>query len=692
MGASLILSLRLLKQHSLFIDLHLSNTLTMYSVTTQHKKKSVYDRLLQWMGLKSEPTYKVISLEDSYLLKLIGNTPLVVSLKNAEGKYVMVNDAFSDLFGVSNETVVGKSDVELKLFLNPLSVWESDKKVIETGSKHSIPIEPITDKYGDLYWFETQRIPIRTEESEILIATFSRDVTKKVEREQKLLKSEVRYKTIFENNYSGIIVIDKELKIYKKNRAFNDLVGLDKRKLEQDDLSKYLNAEDVRDLKDLLGGLITRNYEFFDLQMEVSTVNNDIVYTNCFVRGIFNERNEFTEAVVTFQDITKELQHLREIEDSEERFRTIVENAPEALLILDYDKQQYIDANKNAEKLFGYTRKEITALKVGDLSPMNQSSGDDSKKLAYDYITKAIAGESVTYEWIVQRKDGKLVPVEVRFVRLPYSDRTILRSSVIDITERKKAEHLLNSEKKKLQESNTELIALNHQLEEQTKQLQEFAYISSHNLRSPAGNIRALLNFYLSDPTETNLELFLSKLDTVSQDLLETINDLSEVVKIKNEQNKDVVLIDLDKMLDKAKNSLSEEIQKTKAIISADFSAAHKIASSKAYVESIFLNLLSNSLKYNNPKVPLKIDIKSEVTEDSFILSFTDNGLGLDLKKFGQKVFGLRKTFHRGKDSRGVGLFLTKAQVEAMGGFISLESEPLKGCTFSINLPKSILA
>ena len=196
------------------------------------------------------------------MLKLIGNTPLVVSLKNAEGKYVMINDAFSDLFGVSNEAVVGKSDAELKLFLNPLSIWESDKGVIESRSKQFVPLEPITDKFGDLYWFETHRVPINTGQDEILVATFSRDATKKVEQDQKLLKSEVRYKTIFENNSSGIIVIDKDLHIYRKNRAFNDLVGLDKRKLDQDDLSKYLNDEDVVDLKDLLGGLITRNYEF----------------------------------------------------------------------------------------------------------------------------------------------------------------------------------------------------------------------------------------------------------------------------------------------------------------------------------------------------------------------------------------------------------------------------------------------
>lgn len=664
----------------------------MYSINSKHKKKPFYLKALQWLGLKSEAEYNVISVEDNSLLKLIGYTPMVVSLKDADGRYVLVNDAFSDLFGVSNNEVVGKTDKDLKLFLNPDSITESDKKVLETRSKQFIPLEPITDKFGDLYWFETRRTPLVNANGETLLATFSRDITKKVEQDQKLLKSEIRYKTIFENNYSGIIVVNADLSIFRKNKAFNTLVGLDKKNLGRDDLKTYLNKEDISHLQDLLGGLVTRNYEFFDLQLEVRKVNKQIVHTNCFVRGIYNEENEFTEAVFTFQDITKELQHLKEIENSEERFRTIVEHAPEALLILDYDKGTYIDANKNAETLFGYSREEILNLNVGDLSPMNQSTGVDSKTRAYKMIAKAVAGEPVTYEWIVQRKDGRLVPVEVRFVRLPYEDRTILRSSVIDITERKKAEHLLNSEKKKLQESNIELVALNHQLEEQTKQLQEFAYISSHNLRSPAGNISALLHFYNSDPTEENLQLFLSKLETVSHDLLETIGDLAEVVKIKNEKSKKVTTVRLDKVLSKVESSLSEEIQNSGATITADFNSSVELLTSKTYIESIFLNLISNSLKYRNPEIEPKINIQCNLKGDYLVISFEDNGLGIDLKKHGQKVFGLRKTFHRGKDLRGVGLFLTKAQVEAMGGSIHVESKPMIGSTFSINLPKSIIA
>ena len=177
------------------------------------------------------------------------------------------------------------------------------------------------------------------------------------------------------------------------------------------------------------------------------------------------------------------------------------------------------------------------SLTLGELSPLNQGDGRDSANLSGEYMKKAIQGENVTYEWIVRRKDGRLIPCEVRLAKLPYKDRTIVRTSVIDITERKKAEHLLNLEKRKLQESNQELIGLNHQLANQTNQLQEFAYISSHNLRSPAGNIRALLDFYRTDPTSDNLALFLDKLEVVSTDLMDTINELAQVVKIKRMSN-----------------------------------------------------------------------------------------------------------------------------------------------------------
>lgn len=506
--------------------------------------------------------------------------------------------------------------------------------------------------------------------------------------QQKLSTSELRYRSIFENNYSGIIVINRDLKITNKNKAFNKLVDLPYARLITDELTNYISKEDQRDLKDLMLGLFARNYEYFDLSLQLNASSGKILSTLCFVRGLYDQYGNFTEAVVTFQDITTEIENHKELEQSENRFRSIFDNATEGLMLLDFETKRYIDANNSAEILFGYSKQELLELRLGELSPLNQGDGQDSTHLSSNYMQKAVQGEKITYEWIVRRKDGRLIPCEVHLAKLPYKDRTIVRTSIIDITERKKAEHLLNLEKRKLQESNQELIGLNHQLANQTSQLQEFAYISSHNLRSPAGKIRALLDFYNTDASSDNLRLFLEKLDIVSTDLMDTINELAQVVKIKNELAPELGNLSLAKLVAKAADSLSEQIKSKKAVITINFDNVHEIQASKTYMDSIFLNLISNALKYSKDDVVPELSISSRVLEDRVVLEFKDNGLGIDLNKFGGKIFGLRKTFHRNKDSHGVGLFITKAQVEAMKGTITVKSTPNVGSTFTIYLPK----
>ena len=631
--------------------------------------------------------------ETSVFEEIINNLPSLVCIKNSDGVYTMINHAFLDLAGVKRADVLGKDDIEIGLFLNPEQIMEADQQVFTSGQKKHIPIEPFTSKHGELYWFTTNKIPIKDENGEIVaIAIISDNITSKISSEQQLKKSEQRYKSIFENNYSGIIVVSKELNILNKNKAFNSLVGINLNFLGIDDLNKYISDEDAKDLRDLMNGVISRNYEYFDLRLQLKNLKNkNIVETLCFVRGLYNQSGVFTEAVVTFQDITDQIKGQKALEDSESRFRTIVENATEAILLLDYDSKRYIDLNDNAKELFGYTSEEFESVNLGDLSPINQASGENSRTKSDEYMGLAMKGETVVYEWIVRRKDGKLVPCEVRLVRLPYSDKNIVRISVIDITERKKAEHLLNLEKQKLQSSNTELVDVNHRLEDQKEQLQEFAYIASHNLRSPAGNIKALLDFYANDPSATNLELMLDKLSIVSDDLMDTIDDLAKVVQIKNEVSKDREDVFLLKVLEKTKESLSQTVTNLDATITTNLKDKDKIYAPKPYVESIFLNFISNALKYSKDNVPPRIDVNYKETKREIILVFKDNGLGIDLNKYRSKLFGLRKTFHRNKDSRGVGLFITKAQVESLGGSVTVESEVNEGSKFTLTFPKSML-
>lgn len=107
-------------------------------------------------------------------------------------------------------------------------------------------------------------------------------------------------------------------------------------------------------------------------------------------------------------------------------------------------------------------------------------------------------------------------------------------------------------------------------------------------------------------------------------------------------------------------------------------------------MESIMLNLLSNSIKYSSPERTAKIHFYTEIKNNTIMLVITDNGLGIDLEKHGHKLFGLNNTFHRHVDSKGVGLYMTKIQIEAVGGSITVESEVDRGTTFKIILKKNI--
>jgi len=659
----------------------------MYSLKSTKGKRDIWQKILSAFSKKSK-NYK----RDPRYRDIVENLNQLVSVKDANGVYQLVNQAMCDLAGLEEAEIIGKNDLELGLFLNPDQIMSADAKVFETGRKSHIPIEPFTDQYGTLYWFQTKKIPLKDKQGKtIQLLIISTDITRKIEMEQVLQKSEFRYKSIFQNNYSGIIVINQSLDIVNKNRAFNKLVCKTEENLVVSDLKKYVSTQDSKDLKDLMAGLVTRNYEYFDLNLELVSGEDIRVDTICFVRGLYDKSGIFTEAVVTFQDITTEVKNRNALEESEKRFRIIVENATEALLLLDYDTMGYLDVNKKAGELFGYTREELGQLKLGELSPLIQTDGSSSIKLSKEYMDRAVGGENVVYEWVVRHKDNRTIPCEVRLVRLPYDGSNIIRTSVIDITERKKAEHMINLEKQKLENTNVRLLSMNDKLEVQTKQLKEFAYISSHNLRSPAGNIRALLDFYNNEPSKENFNILLEKLDVVSIDLLDTINDLADVVKIKNETYEDVTSINLAKLIEKAKGSLSQEVKDKQAVIHIELNGISSIKASKTYMDSIILNLLSNALRYAHDKRNPNIEFVANQDKKYFTLSVTDNGLGIDLKKHGEKVFGLRKTFHRNKDSRGIGLFITRAQVEAMEGDISIESEPNVGTIFTIRLPQRVI-
>jgi len=173
-------------------------------------------------------------------------------------------------------------------------------------------------------------------------------------------------------------------------------------------------------------------------------------------------------------------------------------------------------------------------------------------------------------------------------------------------------------------------------------------------------------------------------LKKVAQNLNDSLNQLMEVLHIKKNKIIDKELLSFQEIYTRISESLQGEILNTGAVIKVDFSEIEQIHYSRIYLDSIFHNLISNALKYKDAVRIPEIVIKTEKKNGGILLHVKDNGLGIDLEKHGHKIFGMHQIFHNHPDAKGIGLFMTKTQIESMKGKISVVSEVNVGTTFTV--------
>lgn len=217
----------------------------------------------------------------------------------------------------------------------------------------------------------------------------------------------------------------------------------------------------------------------------------------------------------------------------------------------------------------------------------------------------------------------------------------------------------------------------------QNTRLVNFAGIVSHNLKSHSGNLSLLVEMIEeTNDVKEKLEL-LSNIKSVSNSLNLTVTHLKEVASIQTNKKLEKTTISFNETLNNVKESIGHIIAIENATICTDIKI-DTIEYVPAYLDSILLNLLTNAIKYRQKdKAPI-IKIRTFLKNKRIILEVEDNGLGIDMKKHGDKLFEMYKTFHLNKDAVGIGLFLTKNQIESLEGTINAESEIGVGTTFRV--------
>ncbi len=379
--------------------------------------------------------------------------------------------------------------------------------------------------------------------------------------------------------------------------------------------------------------------------------------------------------VGAIQDITKQ----KEEEEQLRLFESVIKNANDIIIITEAEPvsspgPRIVYANNAFYNFTGYTPEEV----IGKTPRILQGEKTDRNEL------KRIGSAMRTWtyceaEVINYKKNGEEYWNHFSLIPLANESGSFTHWIAIerDVTAKKKQEEERENLIQELTISNIDL--------------KQFAYITSHNLRAPLSNLTGALELIddieISDPLLKQLiDGFRSSTSLLNQ----TVNDLIKILIIKDNANVAKEELSFAVSLERVIKQTSFLIHESKISIVSDFSSCDQIQFNRAYLDSIFMNFLTNAIKYHSDERPPELNIKSYFLNDKVVLEFADNGLGIDLVRNKGRIFGLYQRFHNAADGKGLGLYLVKSQVEAFGGKIEVESEVNIGTVFRIYFKGSL--
>jgi signal transduction histidine kinase len=295
--------------------------------------------------------------------------------------------------------------------------------------------------------------------------------------------------------------------------------------------------------------------------------------------------------------------------------------------------------------------------------------------LAYKLRVRNIRQQNKTLELQVQKRTEELAQ----------QNEELIQSQEEITAQREIIEQQNNKIIKRNETLEAEVEERTHDLVEYNQQLEQFAFISAHNLRAPVARILGLGQILkISDENPEEARLIVDKIVFTTQELDRVVKDLNTVLEMRKNSTSEIVPINLEEELRLIKINLEKEIQDTQAIFVEDFSKGATLSTVKPYFDSILLNLTSNAIKYRHPNRRPVINIRSEVKDNYFHLTVQDNGLGMDMALCKDKIFTLYRRFHLHVEGKGMGLYLVKTQMTAMGGKIDVESKLDEGTIFHL--------
>ncbi|HTG57382.1 MAG TPA: PAS domain-containing sensor histidine kinase, partial [Niabella sp.] len=524
------------------------------------------------------------------------------------------------------------------------------------------------------------------------------------QKDRQIAEAQKEFKAIFDNAPIGFAVINQETrKFSSSNETFSRIFGLERGIFPEGNEPAVATQEVFSDMLAKINDINEGKIGQLSGDYRHVTKQGDEIWTHYKLFALPTLPHQNRKYVVIAEDITEKLVADQKLKHSEKKYRHLFDESPVALWEEDFsDVVALLRKNgmigKSEEEVIDYFTRQPNSLASYTGLVKVKSINDEcfrqykfnSKEELFEHFPRTLVHDSNLHttkkilaaictgqhqfksQSLFYNAEGEMRTCILSWQVIPGHeenyDQIIL--TTVDITD--------------LRNSKEELRKSLEKLDHQNKRLLDFSYIVSHNLRSHASNIQSLTDLILSSQDMEEKKELVIYLHKVVKILGSSIDALNDVVTINADVDVSQQQVKLREAVDKTVHVLSDKIRQKEGVILNNIPKEITIFHNRAYIESILLNLVSNSLKYSKPNVCPVVSITYNEENSEKVLTLNDNGIGIDLEKNGHKLFGLFKTFTHNPDAKGIGLYITKRQIEAMGGRITVDSVVNVGTTFKI--------
>lgn len=488
-------------------------------------------------------------------------------------------------------------------------------------------------------------------------------------QKSELINTETKFKTIFDQAAIGIaLVTPDEGRFLQVNKKLCEILGYTESELLELGFAEITFPNQIsrvgNNIKSLSRGVIKE----YRAQKKYVHKEGHVKWCNIVETPLWNDDGKLSSHIVIVEDVTDRMVAEKIVLDSQQRIESLINTIDGIVWEADPNTFEFTFISKKVEDILGYSVEEWLSCPTFWLDHIYH----DDRDWAVDYCTVSTRKNiQHDFEYRMIAKNGSIVWLrDIVNVISEDGKPILLRGIMIDVGENKQAQDTLKH--------SYNLVT------EQNKRLLNFSYIVSHNLRSHTSNIQAITNLIGYTNSEEERTELIEVLKTVSGLLNDTMLNLNKVVNIQTSIDVIKESLSLNNYINKTIEILNDQILLKNAIIKNNVPMDVIVNYNPAYLESILLNFIFNAIRYNHPDRNPVVELTSYIEDSQTVLQISDNGIGIDLEKHGEELYGLYKTFNKKPDSKGVGLFITKNQIDAMGGTVTVSSVIDEGTTFKI--------